>query len=208
MPTPPKFLYFDLGNVLLYFSHARMCQQMAEVAGVEPELVRHVLFDAGLEIAYERGEVSTDEFYERFCRAIGRRPDFAALALAANDIFEVNVGMKAIIAGLRGAGYRLGLLSNTNEMHFNYFADGRYAQIPEAFEQLALSFRIHAIKPEPAIYQAAAQLAGVAPGDIFFTDDVVGNVEGARDVGFDAVQYTSTAQLVIDLHLRGVEFNY
>ena len=51
-------------------------------------------------------------------------------------------------------------------------------------------------------------LAGVAPQDIFFTDDIPGHVEGARRAGFDAVQYTTTPQLVNDLHDRGVRFNY
>src|SRR5579885_375397 len=121
MPSP-RFFYFDLGNVLLFFSHARMCRQMAAVAGVDEERVRHVLFDTGLEIGYARGNLSKTEFYERFCQAVDRRVDFEQLALAANEIFEVNVGTKAILASLRGAGYRLGLLSNTNELHFNYFA--------------------------------------------------------------------------------------
>ena len=36
----PKFLYFDLGRVLLHFSIERMCRQMADVAGIEPGAVR------------------------------------------------------------------------------------------------------------------------------------------------------------------------
>lgn len=205
---PPKFIYFDLGNVLLYFSHARMCRQMAQVAAVDEELVRHVLFDTGLEIAYERGDLTTEQFYERFCHAVDRRPPLADLALAANDIFEVNVGMKGVLAALQASGHRLGLLSNTSELHFNFFADGRYSQIPDAFEQLALSFRLGAIKPEARIFEAAAEMAGVSPGEIFFTDDVLANVEGARDAGFEAVQYVTTPQLVADLRSRGLRFNY
>jgi putative hydrolase of the HAD superfamily len=205
---PPRFLYFDLGNVLLYFSHARMCRQMAQVAAVDETLVRHVLFDTGLEIEYERGDVSTPEFYARFCHAIGRHPPMEDLAMAANDIFEVNVGMKGLLAALHGAGHRLGLLSNTSELHFGYFADGRYSQIPDIFEQLALSFRVGAVKPEARIYEAAAELAGVAPGEIFFTDDVLANVDGAREAGFDAVQYQSTSLLAEQLRQRGVRFNY
>lgn len=128
--------------------------------------------------------------------------------MAANDIFEVNVGMKGLLAALHGTGHRLGLLSNTSELHFGYFADGRYSQIPDIFEQLALSFRVGAVKPEARIYEAAAELAGVAPGEIFFTDDVLANVDGAREAGFDAVQYQSTSLLAEQLRQRGVRFNY
>lgn len=203
-----QFLYFDLGGVLLNFSHARMCRQIAQVAGVETELVRHALFDTGLEIDYERGDIGTAEFYERICQQIERRPPLSQLAVAASDIFEVNVSTCGVLASLWGAGYRLGLLSNTNELHYNFFADGRYSLIPKPFETLALSFRIGAVKPEAKIYHAAAELAGVAPAEIFFVDDVLGNVEGARDAGFDAVQYVSTSQLVRDLRARGLRFNY
>lgn len=207
MPTP-RFFYFDLGNVLLYFSHTRMCRQMAQVAGVDEEQVRHVLFDTGLEIAYERGDISTDEFYNRFCHAIDRRPPLADLAMAANGIFEVNFGMKPVLTALHAAGHRLGLLSNTSELHFGYFADGRYSQIPDIFEHLALSFQIGAVKPEARIFEAAAEMAAVLPSEIFFTDDVLANVEAACEAGFDAVQFVSTSQLVDDLRQRGVRFNY
>ena len=47
-------------------------------------------------------------------------------------------------------------------------------------------------------------MAGVAPEKIFFTDDTPGHVAGAQSVGFDAVLYTTTAQLVEDLRARGI----
>ncbi len=201
---PLKFIYFDLGNVLLNFSHPRMCRQMADVAGLTEEAVWQVLFTSGLELAYERGQIKTDEFYEQFCRETGTRPDFDRLRLAACDIFSVHVGTKRVLSQVLAAGYRLGLLSNTNEMHWNYFARGRFAMIPTAFEQVVLSFEVGAIKPEPAIYEAAVERAGVSPNEIFFTDDVVGHVDGARALGIDAVQFTTPAALLDALIERGV----
>jgi len=38
-----SFLYFDLGNVLLSFCHDRMCLQLAEVAGLDVEVVRQAI---------------------------------------------------------------------------------------------------------------------------------------------------------------------
>ncbi|MGD9644654.1 MAG: HAD family hydrolase [Pirellulales bacterium] len=201
---PPKFIYFDLGNVLLNFSHPRMCRQMAEVAGLSEEAVWQVLFTSGLELDYERGQIDTATFYERFCQAAGTRPDFDRLALAASDIFAVNVGSKRVLSQLLAAGYRLGLLSNTNEMHWNYFARGRFALIPTAFEQVVLSFEVGAIKPEAAIFTAAIERSGVSPGEIFFTDDVAGHVDAAREAGIDAVQFTTPAVLLDELTSRGV----
>lgn len=204
----PKFLYFDLGNVLLRFSHQLMCRQMAEVAGCTTERVWQLLFETELERNLEMGTLSNEEFYETFCRETGTRPDYDKLELAGSAIFELNAPVATIVAQLWQARYRLGLLSNTSESHFNYFASGRYKIVPSTFEVLALSFRIKAMKPDAAIYRAAAELAGVEPQEIFFVDDIPGHVEGAKKFGFDAVQYTTAHQLAKDLRARGVKLNY
>ena len=205
---PPKFIYFDLGNVLLFFDHALASRQMAEVAGVSEARVREAIFDSGLQWQYEAGQLDSRQFYEEFCRRTETHPDYGALAHAAGAIFRVNASIKPVVAQLAGAGYRLGLLSNTCEMHWDYFASGRYAMIPEIFAAVTLSFRVGAMKPDAKIYAAAAELAGVRPEDIFFTDDTPGHVAAANACGYDAVHYTDTPTLVRALHDRGVRFNY
>jgi putative hydrolase of the HAD superfamily len=200
----PKFLYFDLGNVLLYFDHRRAARQMAEVAGVPAELVWDVVFASGLEHRYEAGELSTPEFFEIFCDKTGSRPAYDALAAAAGDLFEINAPVVELLARLSTAGHRLGLLSNTCELHWNHFGSGRYPPIPAAFHSVVLSFRAKAMKPDARIYALAAEMAGVAPSEILFVDDMPGHVASARAFGFDAVQYTSPEALVAELQLRGI----
>jgi FMN phosphatase YigB (HAD superfamily) len=154
---PPKIIYFDLGNVLLSFSHARMCRQMADVAGVSPELIRDVLFDANdpsaVQWQYEVGRISTDEYYDYICRRIGCRPDRPRLEHAACDIFQPiaatwelvqALAVQRATAGLSssaaedsvvrgspdpaaGVGPRLAILSNCNHLHWRFVTDGRYS---------------------------------------------------------------------------------
>ena len=112
------------------------------------------------------------------------------------------------MAALDSAGYRLGILSNTCPSHWNWCATGRYTLIVRAFSVYALSYELGACKPSAEIFAGAAHLAGVKPQEIFFIDDVAGHVAGAKAAGFDAVQYTTTGQLVADLRGRGLEFNY
>ena len=71
-----------------------------------------------------------------------------------------------------------------------------------------MSFEIGALKPDAAIFCKAVELAGCRPEEVFYVDDIAGHVAGARAVGFDAVQYTTTLELVRELRNRGVEFNY
>lgn len=208
MSKPPEFFYFDLGNVLLFFDHRRACRQMAEVCGADPQLIWDVVFESGLELQYEAGAVSSQQFYETFCRQTKTRPDYQRLARAASDIFEVNVPAMAILGQLSAAGQRVGLLSNTNEMHWQIVVDGRYGLIPGVFEQIVLSYKVKAVKPDPKIFLAAAEQAGTRPEHIFYVDDIAGHVAAARAVGFDAVQFTDARSLARELHRRGVRFNF
>jgi putative hydrolase of the HAD superfamily len=206
MSTTPSFFYFDLGNVLLLLDREKAARQIAGVAGVSPERVREVLFD-GLAEPYERGEMDSRQFYDVFCEQIGTRPDYDALKLAASDMFALNIRMIPLVSALQRVGLRLGLLSNTNEMHWRYIGT-RYKVISSVFERFALSFEIGAIKPEREIYTAASEIADVAPEEIFFTDDQPELVEAAREAGFDAVEFTGPAALSDELRKRGVRFNY
>ena len=204
LPTP-KFFYFDLGNVLLHFCHDRMCRQMAEVAQLDVQRVREiVLTDAALR-QHETGVLNPDMFHEYFCRETGAKIAADVLHAAASDIFTLNAAIVPIVERLASAGHRLGILSNTNEAHWRFVTDGRFAPLlPGPFEQVVVSFQEGAMKPDAAIYEAAARFAGVAPHEIFFTDDREQNVVGALAAGFDAVLFTGTGNLLQELLKRGV----
>lgn len=207
---PPKFLYFDLGNVLLLFDHEIACRQIGEESGIPCQVVRQIVFDGDLELSYERGDVSTSEFFEILCRQAGlsRILDLNRMCRAAAAIFEVNVPMLSLVSQLRSAGQRLGILSNTCEAHWDYAFDGRYTFLTNLFDVYALSYKLKSLKPEPEIYAAAARLAGYEPTEIFFVDDRPDNVAAAIASGFDAVQFTSVSTLAADLRERGVRFNH
>jgi glucose-1-phosphatase len=203
------FLYFDLGNVLLYFSHERACRQMAEAAStgeieITPTDVRRAVFESGLEDLYETGQITTAEFYVQFCRQTGTRPDLDRLMHAASDIFWANDSLLPLLGELRLSGHRLGLLSNTNEVHWEHVSQGQYGLLPGAFDVLALSYQMGTMKPRHDIFHQAAELAGVAPREIFYTDDRPEHIAAAREVGYDAVQYNDTPSLLAELQRRGI----
>jgi glucose-1-phosphatase len=202
-----KFVYFDLGIVLVNFSVERMLRQIAAAAGILPERARAVVFDSGLQHEYELGRISTRNFHERFCREAGARPPFDELLRAAGEIFNLNYPMVGVAAHLQQAGWPLGILSNTCECHWEYCLR-EYPALARIFPIRITSYQIGAVKPDPAIFAAAAEKAGRAPEEIFFVDDIAGHVAGAKAAGFDAVQYTTTKKFVEDVRSRGMKFNY
>ena len=206
----PKFIYFDLGNVLLTFDHRVAARQLAALVDAEPEQVWDFLFASGLQDRYELGAVTSQQLHEQFCArfAGARRPSYESFHRANSDIFRLNVPVVPIVAQLASAGYRLGILSNTCEEHWKHVATGRYTILQVAFSQYVLSHEQRQAKPSAGIYQAAIARAGCEPGEIFFMDDRPENVAAARREGLDAIRFCSARQLAAELRLRQVRFNY
>jgi len=204
------FLYFDLGNVLLSFSHERMFRQMAEEAGVDIDCVRRAiqapLTDGGqsMQMQFEAGLMDVDDVYDHFCRATGTQPDRDALFNAASEIFDPIDDSVALIRSLHGAGNRLGVLSNTNEADWTFVTSGRFPFLQECFHAYALSFEARSMKPEREVFDYAVERAGAPAGNVFFTDDKPENVAGALAAGLDAVLFQSAEQLRGELVQRDV----
>jgi putative hydrolase of the HAD superfamily len=179
------------------------------VAGIEPAAAWRILFEdqVGLEWVYERGALTREQFYSRFCEAAGVPANMDQLDAAANDIFDVKVPTLAPIGRLAAAGYRLGIASNTTYSHWTYCL-GRFRAFRKAFQVYALSYELRAMKPDAAFYEAAARLAETPAEGIFFIDDRPENVAGARAAGWDAIVYESAWQLNDELRSRGVVINY
>ena len=154
----------------------------------------------------KRGRITAGQFYESFCQRTGHAAGLRRPPPAGNDIFTLNAPLLPVVSQLAAAGYRLGILSNACEGHWEH-CRRRYRILAEDFSVYALSFRIGACKPRrrssapPPSWPAA----GRRP---FSTSTTLPATWRARAVGLDAVQYTTPAELVEDLRKRGVEFNY
>ena len=201
-----RFIFFDFGKVLINFDLDQMLCQASEVTGAGVDEITAALFDDGLHEKFEMGQLSVEEYQHEFCKRIGRQPDLGRLRRAMTEFFELDTSILPLISGLCQTRVPLGILSNTCVTHWNYCWD-RYAFIRECFQLHLTSFELGMLKPHKEIYGEAAARAGVAPDEIFFTDDLIENVEGARAAGWDAVQFTGARKLAVELKDRGVAMN-
>jgi glucose-1-phosphatase len=207
MYRKPAFVYFDLGNVILHFSHARMCQQVAELLGASADATREFLFSPEIALPYERGRLSTDDLIAKLNDRFQGQLSVSQARQALGDIFWLNTSIIPLIVGLKSAGYGIGILSNTCDAHWEA-AREKFSILDLLFDIQVLSFRVDATKPDPEIYDKAAEIAGCSPRELFFADDLLENVEGARQAGVDAVLYTNTVSLADDLRRRNLVFRY
>ena len=120
-------------------------------------------------------------------------------------MFSLNIGMLPVIAGLERIGCPTGILSNTCAIHWEHLLAKHYSVLPGNFVQIVLSHLVALQKPEPGIYELAAERAGVRPDQIFFCDDIPAHVDAARAAGWDAEIFVSAVGLADALDRRGIK---
>lgn len=196
---------FDLGNVLLHFSHDRMCEQIGALCGRTGPDVRTLLIESGLQWEFERGRVSDVEFCKGLGTAASHEFELEALKRAGSDIFILNEPMLPILDALKARGHRLVLLSNTSIAHFEFIE--REYDVLERFDDFVLSFRVGALKPDRAIYEAALAAIQCDPAECFYTDDIAPYVEAAREFGLQAEVFTDHHALLAQLRERGLKLD-
>jgi glucose-1-phosphatase len=199
-----RAIILDLGQVLIPFDWQRGYQALARESPFKPEEIRLRLKEAEVFGPMERGLIEPREAARRVSEVLGLKVSFEKFRELWSSIFlPETVVPEEMLERLRPA-YRLLLLSNTDAIHFGWILE-RYP-ILRHFDHYVLSFELNARKPEPAIYREAIKHAGCEAGEIFFADDRPENVDGARQVGIDAVQFESLPRLGLELRARGVQW--
>ena len=94
------------------------------------------------------------------------------------------------VAQWRKQGYHLYLLSNGNELHFEYI--NRRYHLYQYFERMFLSQEMHLAKPEPEIFRHVNEsIGGIGENTVFIDDLEANRLAAAATVGwqcFDALQ--------------------
>jgi glucose-1-phosphatase len=199
-----RSIIFDLGRVLIPFDWQRGYRAFAELSPYPAEEVRQRIKETGLFDGFERGHAEPAEVARRISEALRINVTLDQFREIWSSIFLPEVLVPDQMLESLHARYRMLLLSNTDAIHFDWVR-ARYP-IFRHFDDFVVSFQVGCRKPEPRIYREAILKAGCEPREIFFTDDLIENVEAALLAGIDATQFTSLAQLEIDLRSRGVEW--
>jgi len=197
-----RCIIFDMGKVLVHFSHDEMFAAMGKVCGATAQQIREWLWDSGLQHRFEQGEIDAGAVREELARRSGCEIDEAALMQAASDIFTLNQPLLPVLDRLRQAGYRLVVLSNTCPPHVEWIA--RHFDVLERFDDRVFSFEVGVMKPAAEIYRAAVEVAGCAAEECFFVDDLAENVEAARAEGLLGTVFVGVEPLQTSLARVGV----
>lgn len=192
---PSRFVYFDLGNVLVHFDHEIAVAQLSRLSGSPPDDVRRVLFTSDLQNRYETGLVDDVQFAGQLNHELNTELSTSAILEAVSAIFQPNDEMLRVLQLVRDHSIDMGVLSNTCKAHWDYICSREWALPGDWFLHHVLSYEVRGMKPDARIYERSELLAECAPSDIFFTDDREENVAAAATRGWTTCQFQSAAQL-------------
>jgi putative hydrolase of the HAD superfamily len=196
-----KAIILDMGRVLVHFDFTRAYSAFGALCPCPAEDMSRRLFATDLVQRHETGRMPPQDFHARFSELLGLDLEYERFCEIWGSIFTHALLPEELLASL-AARYRLILLSNTNPIHFETIR-ARYPHLAH-FHDLVLSYQVGAMKPDPAIYRAAIELAGCKPEECFYADDILEFVEGGRRAGMDAVQFKSREQLEREMRARGI----
>ncbi len=206
MTQPPmEVIIYDLGNVILPFNHYRIAEKLSRFSQrkefQDPPKIFSYLFDfeKGAVNGYEVGKVSSLEFFQSLKEFLQLSLSFEEFVPIWDDIFLENQEVSQIILSQKGR-WKLGLLSNTNPLHFDYILSK--FPIVRVFDQWILSHEVGFKKPAVGIYQKAIEWASVEPQKIIFIDDMEKHVEVAVSLGMQGIHFISAKQLKEELSLK------
>lgn len=200
-----KFIYFDMGGVLLNFDFSNTANAITAQTGINGQTVIEDLYTNYIDLwnDFELGAVSPEDFFDNINSIFHLSMSFDALKKAYNEIFTLKEDTFQLVKKLKEKGFPLGVLSNTSPPHWEY-VQSTFPKLFSQFDVLIGSHELHLAKPGRQIYLAAAQAAGVKPSEILFFDDLAPNIAGAKAAGFDAVQFINAAQAEKELKARDI----
>jgi HAD superfamily hydrolase (TIGR01509 family) len=184
-----KVVMFDLGGVLVENAGAAGLAAMLPSPLEPDELWRRWLASPSVR-RFERGQIPSGEFAAAFI-------DEWQLDIGAGDFLEsfagwprgLYAGAEPLLGSLRRR-HHLACLSNTNALHWQ-----RLPRLHALLDSCFLSHETGFVKPDREAFEHALARLDAAPRDVYFFDDLLPNVEAAREMGIRAFRVGSFADI-------------
>ena len=188
-------LIFDVVDVLLEYRWFEMLTRDYGISVAEARRIGGEMFDNEIWVqGMDGGRLSLDEAVHEYEKKYPDDVDVIGWFLKNGEQMAIKrpeVWDK--IAALKDKGYSIYILSNYSEELFRMHTKG--ALFLDLLDGGIVSYQVHALKPEPEIYQILLDKYGLQAEECLFFDDRADNVESARALGIQAVQVTSREML-------------
>jgi putative hydrolase of the HAD superfamily len=204
MSSKFKLIIVDLGNVLITFNHWIAANKFLRFSKSSLSDIYNLFFDSQLLHTFEEGHIKGEEFFLAVKQEIELQLDYDKFLPIWNEIFYLtseNIELFQLVRTLK-AKYKVIVLSNINQLHFDYLKQN--FRIFDPFDAVILSYEVGFRKPDPHIYKHALNLFSVHPEESFYIDDRLDLIEQAQQLSIPGVQFKSSQALKSKLEEIGI----
>lgn len=187
-----KCVIFDLGNVVIDVKPKLMFEKFSRNSGKSINEIKKIYNDSVDRKKFEKGKITSAEFYNSMKKGMNLGLTFNEFRKVYTGIFSHNREIEKIIPKLKKK-YRLVLLSNTDEMHYNFIK--REFPALNYFDDFVLSYEVGMRKPNPLIFIEAIKKSKTMPWNCAYFDDIFEFVGMARLMGVKAMQFRNSKKL-------------
>ena len=203
-PRKIKAVLFDLGNVILDFNFNPSFKRLSRHSSLSPSQIESFFWSSGLEVLYDGGKISSLSFYKEVKKSLKHMLSYDRFKSIWNDIFNPNQDIIALIRRLKKK-YRLVLISNTNEMHYEYVVK-KYTVL-KLFDRIVLSFKVKSRKPDDKIFNVAIRACKAKPSEIFYIDDREELTNAAQELNLHVFTYKNNHKMLLKkMETLGMKF--
>ena len=182
-----KNIAFDLGGVVLALSYEQAVTRFGEIGLQDARRHLDAFEQKGIFGDLEAGRISAETFRLELSRLVGRELTHEECYYAWHGYVDhVPPRNLEALLSLRGRGYKVCLLSNTNPFMMewaNRDFDGQGHPIGHFFDAMYLSYQCGVMKPHREIFEIMLRGQQALPEETIFVDDGQRNVEAAAALG-------------------------
>lgn len=190
-----KNLILDFGGVLIDLDRQRCIDNFKELGLHNADELLCMFHQQGVFMKQEKGLITSAEFRNSIREMIGKDVSDQQIDTVWNSfLMDIPTYKLDLLLKLREK-YVVYLLSNTNEIHWNWSCEHvfpyRGFRAENYFEKIYLSYEMKMMKPDAEIFEAVLSDAGIVAEETLFLDDSEANCETARTLGIST--YTPKA---------------
>ena len=184
-----KNLIFDYGGDIAPISREQAVEAFRQLGVADADQRLDKYHQTGIFQELEEGKITPDEFQVKLGQLCGgRTPSWEETRQAWLGYFTgLDERLLDCLKELRKR-YKLFVLSNTNPYVMDWACSPAFSSkgkpLSDYFDKLYLSYQIGVTKPDRQIFDFLIADTDILPSESLFIDDGAGNVQAARQLGF------------------------
>lgn len=192
-----KAVIFDMGNVIRKFDGNIFLKEISNYSDKSFDEIKYLIYEkSDLPSKYETGMITTDKFIEGILKICSLKMEKNDFKEAYVNIFTTLPSTINLIKKLK-TNYKLGLLSNTSEIHFDYAI--KTIEVIGLFDAISLSFQLHSLKPDKIIFTDMLKKLKLKPQECVYIDDIKEYSDKATELGMHGINYVGYENLIKEL---------